>query len=69
MVRGEGTRILGERLDADVVRSCVAMFLEAGGDGRFVAPDHERVDEAVAAALGEIVVSETLTLPVVGVVR
>ena len=52
-----------------MVGAGVAMLLDTSRDRRLVAPDDERVDEAIAAAAGDVVVGEALPLPVVGVVR
>ena len=52
-----------------MVGAGVAMLLHAGRDGRLVAPHDEGVDQAVAAAVGEVVVGEALALPVVRIVR
>jgi hypothetical protein len=38
-----------EDLDADVVRAGVEVVVQLAGDGVEVAPDHEVVDEPVAA--------------------
>ena len=43
-----------------MVGSGVAVLLDPGDDRGLVAPDDERVDEAVAAAVGEVVVGEAL---------
>jgi len=59
-VRNRRAGILGIGLDCDVVRSGVDVLTHAPGDRFLVAPGHDRVDEALAAATGDvgIVVSE-----------
>ena len=58
-----------DRLDADVVGAGLEVLEDAPSDLVLVAPRHERVDERVAAAAGEIFLGEPEPTQVVGVVR
>ena len=58
----------GQHLDAYVIGAGVAMFGDTLRDRAFVAPRDDRVDEAVASAVGEVVVGEAEPTPVVPVV-
>src|SRR6266568_8167623 len=62
-----GVRV--EYLDTDVVCSCVAVLLDAFHDGLRVAPGDECVNQAVAAAVGEVGIREAVPAQVGGVVR
>jgi len=48
-----------------VVCARIVMRADAGDDGIDITPRHDRVDEAVAAATGEVVVAEAQTAEVV----
>jgi hypothetical protein len=45
-------------VDPDVVRARVQVRADARGDGGGTAVQHERVDQAIAAVTGEVVVGE-----------
>src|SRR4029079_18500915 len=71
-------RVAGERrvrrgldaeLDADVVRAPIEVRLDARDDGIDIAPGHDRVDQPVAAVIGDVVVGPAETAEVVRVVR
>ena len=67
--RGKAIGSAVSDLDADVVGAGVEVRLHTGRDGGLVAPRDEGINEAVAAAVGEIVLAEAEPQPVVHVVR
>ena len=63
---GQGAvEIADHRLDADMVGARLAVGADACGDRVRVAPRDQRVDQAVAAAVGEVGVAEAVLAPAV----
>ncbi|GAA3311560.1 hypothetical protein GCM10020295_81540 [Streptomyces cinereospinus] len=59
---------VAERVNGDMVGSCVQMGPDAAGDRFLVSGGDEGVDEVVAAAIGEVVISESHGFEVADVV-
>src|SRR5438309_1470257 len=60
--------LVAERIDGYVIRTRGPMCCNPGGDGAFIAPRDEGVDETVAAPAGEVVVAEAEPAEVIEVV-
>ena len=61
--------MIGEGLDANMVRAGIEVLSYAISDSVRFAPGHDRIDESVASSSGQILVSEPEPAEVVGVVR
>ena len=58
LLGGERRGVVSQYLDADVVGTCVAVRLHTGCDRFLVTPHDQGIDEAIAAAVGKVIVGE-----------
>src|SRR5438128_10961135 len=57
-----------DRLDADMVGAGFPVLLDPSPDRAFVAPRHHRIEKAIRAAAGEVVIAKALAPPAVDVI-